>query len=327
MRDAFDHIARGYLDARSMPLKDNSLAHFIRNDAAAAVARALGPAFSGFKITGSPGQGNWAEVPWIAVFDTVVTESATRGYYIVYLFSSDMTRLSLSLNQGTTSVRAELGAETRNELMRRAAIIRSRIPEAIEHFTSAPIELSATGQLSKDYEAGHAFGITYQLDALPSGSSLEEDLRNMTRLYLMLTSRGGIELSEGHEQAADEAGLQTIVEQRRYTFHRRIERDSSASRAAKKIHGYVCQACGFDFEAVYGPVGHQFIEAHHLTPISVLPQDKPVEQDPKTDFAVLCSNCHRMIHRMPDVGNVTALSDTGAVRRLARLHADLKQTK
>ena len=63
------------------------------------------------------------------------------------------------------------------------------------------------------------------------------------------------------------------------------------------MHGYVCQACGIDFEKQYGPLGHQYIEAHHLTPISELPEGVPVPQDPKEDFAVLCANCHRMIHR------------------------------
>ncbi len=36
--------------------------------------------------------------------------------------------------------------------------------------------------------------------------------------------------------------------------HKRIERNSAIANRVKKIHGYTCQACGFNFEKVY--VGH-----------------------------------------------------------------------
>jgi 5-methylcytosine-specific restriction protein A len=237
-----------------------------------------------------------------------------------------MRRLYLSLNQGTTVVRNEFGRDTRDELTRRAGIMRSRIPEAAERFTSEPIDLAATGTLARDCEAGHALGTMYHLHDLPFSQVLIYDLQGLVRLYLKLTARGGLEASEGHERAAEEAGLNTITEQRRYTFHRRIERDSTAGREAKKVHGYVCQACGFDFEAVYGPIGRGFIEAHHLTPKSELPEDTPVEQNPKTDFAVLCANCHRMIHKMPDVRNIRVLQDAGNIGELMLVHARLRKS-
>lgn len=158
MREMLEQIAGGFQAARAAPLRDHPLARFIRQDAKAALVEALGPLADGLTVTGSPGQGNWAEIPWIAVFDPVVTESATRRHYhyIVYLFSSDMRRVYLSLNQGTTIVRNEFGGDTRDELVRRAAIMRSRIPEAMGQFTSEPIDLAAIGTLARDYEAGHA---------------------------------------------------------------------------------------------------------------------------------------------------------------------------
>ena len=42
----------------------------------------------GLSVKGSPGAGQWAAVPWISVFDDIVTDSATHGYYVVYLFHS-----------------------------------------------------------------------------------------------------------------------------------------------------------------------------------------------------------------------------------------------
>lgn len=51
--------------------------------------------------------------------------------------------------------------------------------------------------------------------------------------------------------------------------------------------------CGFDFEAVYGELGAGFAEVHHLRPLAEM--DEPIETT-LSDLAVVCANCHRMIH-------------------------------
>jgi len=80
-----------------------------------------------------------------------------------------------------------------------------------------------------------------------------------------------------------------------YTNH--YERDTTLRAAAINIHGTKCKGCGFDFAAVYGTRGEGYIEVHHLRPLSSLGEKTPV--NPKEDMTVLCSNCHRMIHRYP----------------------------
>lgn len=55
-----------------------------------------------------------------------------------------------------------------------------------------------------------------------------------------------------------------------------------------------CEVCGFDFKTEYGDRGDGFIECHHTKPLEAL------EAGSKThvrDLALVCSNCHRMIHR------------------------------
>jgi 5-methylcytosine-specific restriction enzyme A len=91
-----------------------------------------------------------------------------------------------------------------------------------------------------------------------------------------------------------------ITETRKYSYHRKIERNRTAAKNAKKFHGTTCQACDLKFVERYGPIGEGFIEAHHLKPIGTLEEGKPVEYDIAGDFAVLCANCHRMIHRRAD---------------------------
>lgn len=64
--------------------------------------------------------------------------------------------------------------------------------------------------------------------------------------------------------------------------------------SALKKHGRLqCEACSFDFEAQYGSHGSGFIEAHHTKPLHTL---SPGDKTRLEDLALLCSNCHRMVH-------------------------------
>lgn len=57
-----------------------------------------------------------------------------------------------------------------------------------------------------------------------------------------------------------------------------------------------CQVCDFSFLKEYGECGQGFIEAHHTQPIATL---KPGSKTSVKDIALLCANCHRMIHCGP----------------------------
>ncbi len=60
------------------------------------------------------------------------------------------------------------------------------------------------------------------------------------------------------------------------------------------------ELCSMDFHKRYGPHGEDFIEVHHLTPLSTLDPAALKRTAPKTDMVVVCLNCHRMIHRRLD---------------------------
>ena len=110
LRETLQQILTTYRDAVAAPLEGHPLAQFIRGEAEETVAAALGELGTGLVVEGSAGQGNWATVPWISVFDPAITTSATRGYYVVYLFHAHDPVVHLSLNQGTTAVREEFHA-------------------------------------------------------------------------------------------------------------------------------------------------------------------------------------------------------------------------
>ena len=204
-----------------------------------------------------------------------------------------------------TRLREEFGSSQAKEILRnRAKILRSRlVSEHQVRFDPTPINLQALGPTTRlaFYEPGHVFGVRYEQSSLPTTPELIDDLGAMIDLYRLATVRGGTDELESDHSITDQpqvdlSGL-TLQEKRQLRYHRVIERNPRLAAGAKQTHGYVCQVCDFDFETEYGSIGHGYIEAHHLTPISELPLDQPVQLSPKDDFRVVCANCHRMIHR------------------------------
>jgi len=55
-----------------------------------------------------------------------------------------------------------------------------------------------------------------------------------------------------------------------------------------------CMICGFNFEDMYGEIGKGFIEAHHILPVSELTENSITRLE---EIVLVCSNCHKMIHR------------------------------
>jgi hypothetical protein len=84
-------------------------------------------------------------------------------------------------------------------------------------------------------------------------------------------------------------------------LHRVRERDRGlVARKKRWVHfesgRLACEVCGFDFAAVYGSLGDGFAECHHTVPLA-----QPVgrRRTRLSDLAIVCANCHRMLHRRP----------------------------
>ena len=76
----------------------------------------------------------------------------------------------------------------------------------------------------------------------------------------------------------------------------KYEGDPSVRRAFLKGKHLKCEVCGFDFEDKYGQLGAGYIEVHHKQPVS----EGERITDLNNDLVMLCSNCHRIIHRGRD---------------------------
>ena len=102
-----------------------------------------------------------------------------------------------------------------------------------------------------------------------------------------------------HPENVDEYFEPTAVEgEGKLARHLRYERDSGLIRklklAALKTNPMLyCEVCGFSFVEMYGELGYGFVEAHHKQPLSKTKSTITT----KSNIALLCSNCHRMIHK------------------------------
>ncbi len=67
------------------------------------------------------------------------------------------------------------------------------------------------------------------------------------------------------QAAEDEPLTEGKIRQVSLTIH---ERNKKYRQICLAEHGYVCVACGMDFEKFYGEIGREFIEVHHLERIA-----------------------------------------------------------
>ncbi|MFH8575871.1 HNH endonuclease [Streptomyces zaomyceticus] len=116
--------------------------------------------------------------------------------------------------------------------------------------------------------------------------------------------RAGIASGELHRTPAqpdevDEDGESTAREGRllvRLALHRERDRGlrNRKIQQVRKLNEPIrCTACTFDFGVIYGPLGTDYIEVHHITPLHVV----GLSETRLEDLALLCANCHRMCHR------------------------------
>ena len=97
----------------------------------------------------------------------------------------------------------------------------------------------------------------------------------------------------------------TVKEEKRVVNH--IAYEGRISNADKKrlkaLLGYKCSACGKNMAQIYGNIGQHFIELHHKIPYSEIKENEERTLTDK-EFCVLCPDCHRMIHKLPDASDI-----------------------
>jgi len=116
------------------------------------------------------------------------------------------------------------------------------------------------------------------------------------------------ELSKVEED--EQTKMDSVLEgQVLYKLHKFKERNvriitSKKDQVFKNLGKLACEACVFEFEGYYGEIGKGYIECHHRTPLSSFKVATTTTLD---DLALVCSNCHRMLHRRIDTITVEDL--------------------
>lgn len=136
-------------------------------------------------VQGSSGVGSNARVPWIRVFSPRHSPAPTTGWYIVYLFSADGSRLYLSLNQGTTN--RNFAKKPREEIKFRVDhAIRLLDAKTEEYPYEYAIHLMDRGGLGDGYERGNVAATLYYTESIPDDAELAADVDRMLSLLRVL---------------------------------------------------------------------------------------------------------------------------------------------
>lgn len=146
----------------------------------------------------------------------------------------------------------------------------------------------------------------YEGKGLSRGSKLEDEVWNT---FLGDTERlKSVASAIRNTVVAGEARVEQDVEQEEQEapegkiltrLHMIRERSNSLvvrkKREVLSLEGKLeCEVCGFDFNNAYGVHGSGYAECHHTIPISQL---GPGMKTRASDLAIVCANCHRMLHR------------------------------
>lgn len=319
LHEYLSRLAREYVFERAKSFSGSKFGNFVRHDIAIEAKKRLVFLPYELEVKASVGQSRWASVPWLAFFDPLVTDTATRGYYVVYLINAQTEEIVLSLNQGTTEVYREFGENDkgRSILARRAVEITERIPEFFERFDSDSIDLGSTEKLPAGYVAGHAFGRVYQADAIDP-NQFYEDLEMMLAAYKVLVDRGG---RTPVDTMMEESGSTDIHETRNYVLSKRIERAKNVRLRVLERRGIECEGCGLapiEHYRYEGPIKNVPLDVHHAKPIRELSEGETRRYRIPDDFLVLCPTCHRVIHKQKDVGDIEQLKS-----KISFIHAKI----
>lgn len=131
---------------------------------------------------GTIGAGGWTKTPWIAILDKKIKAEMQEGIYIVYLFSSDLDRIYLTLNQGVANYsKSHSKKETVQYLEETANKIRKYF-DSSKAILDNNIVLNGTTNADL-YEKGTIAYIEYKKHQLPSKEKLLSDLSYFIEVY------------------------------------------------------------------------------------------------------------------------------------------------
>lgn len=191
----------------------------------------------------------------------------------------------------------------------RAAVVKAWLFEGKHHREIDKDVLHLDPEYSRGYQSMgilHYLGLKKEFQGIFHGMTIEQAVNELRStkdpayqsiIDILSGDKDAIEKQMESDIESENEDIYEVHSEGRATkyYTTRYERDPRNRKAAIKIHGTKCMACGFDFEKVYGERGKDYIEVHHVVPLAT--RDAEIKIDPEKDLIVVCANCHRMIHR------------------------------
>jgi hypothetical protein len=162
-------------------------------------------------VQGKDGDGNKAEIPWVRLASKQLSPSATKGWYVVFLFSATGSNCYLSLGHASTTYDGDsierryqkaLAPEVAEGLMKwgRAKLNLDQNKNARLKFSR---NLEAKGNLAEAYDRTSLCGFEYRKEKIPNDEQIYSDVEYLlgllSKIYLLQETDATIPGSESPE--------------------------------------------------------------------------------------------------------------------------------
>lgn len=328
--DNFEKVLNEYLDEKNNGFKENPMGVTVRKEIRNNLEEFLNT--DKYFIKGSVGQGQWAVIPWVCIFDKRITTTATKGYYIVILFQADMSGFYLSLNQGWTYYRDKYTKRkiAKEKIQNISTMLQEKLQEIPSQFTNEPINLKSNADLPEGYELGNIISKYYSKDSLPTNREFLKDIEDLLVMYEQIYYLIGENRSFGSlntellahndrkfmENDKEEEVFQKDIEEvlkskpniiieeetsirpdpiEAKNGLKRWPRDSEIAANAIKKANYQCEIDSKHETFISYKTKQPYMEAHHLVPMKYQ-KEFSNNIDKMANIKSLCPICHRKIH-------------------------------
>jgi len=294
--NAIQKISNEFPIARTQPVKNHPLRKFIETEFPNIIKNSINQKYHYLKISSSAQQGRWVTAPWAIFLHKAITKSAQEGFYPSISFTEDCKQLILHIGQGIDDLKKNYGKEWITVSKSRALIMKHKLPEHKPDFKDNPSQLK-NYRKSKNLTITSQFGKVQYINKIKNEEDLINDISNLLNLFELLIERGGInneDISEDTKELIIQGTEEKIVKKHIQIEKVYYKRNQKLIKSLKENSDYCCEACGFNFNKFYKD-SPNYIEAHHIVPISEMTSSSKTTT--KDDIALLCSNCHKMIHK------------------------------
>ena len=135
-------------------------------------------------------------------------------------------------------------------------------------------------------------------DAMKALFSFDCDTQTLTRITKTRLSKSSKKVTVFAEDEVISEGA--VVVRTVKTIERSSKLRKFAVQQLQKTGDFSCAICGFNFEKEYGELGKDYIQFHHIKPLSEYTDAELSDQELQQaviNLLPVCPNCHCMVHK------------------------------